>query len=168
MRGRLRYDSAMRLQVGLCLLVASLSCPTAFAQSEMPPAPPEVLALMRKYIDQWNTNPKNSAPLWVYQLTPGDIIPIPDVTFGKAGEPKAGMSQPVQANLIVLNRGMIWQSKLQSFFHEYGHTVFKEDHPNADEATQEAEAIRYSLEALARRAMRAWHIERRRNKWTWR
>jgi hypothetical protein len=117
--------------------------------AEEPVTAEDVQRLIRKYTDIWNRDRKN-VPLWVISAEPGDAIAIPGITFGTSDKPKAGMNISVHAHLIVLNRKMVPESLLSTFFHEYGHakyTVTHRRHP--DEIASEAEAVRFSLEALA-------------------
>lgn len=107
----------------------------------------DVQRLIKKYTDTWNSDPKN-VPLWVVPAAPGNAIGIPGVTFSP-DNPKAGMNVPVHAHLIVLNKSMVPESLLSTFFHEYGHAKYEVAHQlHPDEIASEMEAIRYSLEAL--------------------
>src|ERR1035438_5966400 len=80
-----------------------------------------------KHVDLWNKDPAN-IPLWVVLASPGDQIQIPEVTFGRPDLPRAGMHQLIHANLIVLRREMVPESLLATFFHEYGHAIYKKLH----------------------------------------
>src|SRR6266700_7197901 len=80
--------------------------------------------IIRRHVDLWNGNDMN-APLWVVLATPGDAIQIPNTTFGKHGEAKAGMELPIRAHLIVLNRDLTPASLLSVFLHEYGHARYR-------------------------------------------
>lgn len=121
----------------------------ANCKADGPLTPEDVQRVIKKYTDIWNSSAGN-APLWVVEAGPGDAIAIPGITFGTKDEPRAGMSVPIPANLIVLNKGMVLESLLSTFRHEYGHTKYQATHQaQADEIASETEAIRYSLEALA-------------------
>ena len=113
----------------------------------------EVQKIVKRYIEEWN-NDSTKSPLHVILSEPGNQIQIPgitsDVIFGKANEPRAGMHLLIRANIIVLNQIMVPKSLLTTFFHEYGHAVYKELHlENWNEIDSEAAAIKFSLEALA-------------------
>lgn len=117
--------------------------------AEGPVTVEDVQRVIKKYTDIWNSDPKN-VPLWVVGAEPGDTIAIPGVTFSTTDKPKAGMNIPVHAHLIVLNKKMVPESLLSTFFHEYGHAKYLVTHQlHPDEIASETEAIRYSLEALA-------------------
>jgi Zn-dependent peptidase ImmA (M78 family) len=112
----------------------------------------EAQRVIKKHADIWNNDPKN-IPLWVVAADSGDSIAIPGITFSTTEKPIAGMSISVQAHhLIVLNKRMVPESLLSTFFHELGHTKYEVKHPLHDDAddqiASETEAIRFSLEAL--------------------
>jgi hypothetical protein len=109
----------------------------------------QVEAIVRRYVDAWDRNQENR-PLWVVLASPGDAIQIPGVTFGKAGEARAGMELPISAHLIVLNQAMIPDGLLKTFLHEYGHTIYRQSHQKDwDEIESEAYAIQYCINALS-------------------
>ena len=115
---------------------------------EMQPTPDDVGRIIKKYTDLWNSDPKHT-PMWVVAASRGDSIQIPGVRFSEENSPHAGMSLAVRAELIILNRAMVPESLLSTFLHEYGHTLFRDEHgPNPSEVASEVEAIRFSLEAL--------------------
>ncbi len=107
-----------------------------------------IQTLMRKYTDRWNADP-NKPPLWVVAAKPGDRVQIPGITFGKVQDLIAGMELPIRAQLIVINQAMVPESKLTTFLHEYGHSLYRHSTPGEpNETDSEAEAIRFSLAAL--------------------
>jgi hypothetical protein len=125
-------------------LVAGVT--NGFAQG--PITTEDVQRIIKKYADIWNNDPKN-VPLWVVGAEPGDGVAIPGVTFSTKDNPKAGMNIPVHAHLIVLNKKMVPENLLSTFFHEYGHARYLVTHQlHEDEVGSEREAIRFSLEAL--------------------
>jgi Zn-dependent peptidase ImmA (M78 family) len=117
--------------------------------AEGPITTADLQRIIKKYADIWNNDAKN-ASLWVVRADPGDSIAIPGVTFSTRDKPKAGMNIPVRAHLIVLNKKMVPESSLSTFFHEYGHARYLVTHQlHEDEIGSETEAIRFSLEALS-------------------
>lgn len=106
--------------------------------------------MIKKYTDLWNGSP-NHLPMWVTGANPGDAITIPGVMFPTSDKEEAGMSQQINACLIVLNLRMSPESQLQTFFHEYGHTSYNAEHAgHVDEIGSEAAAIRFALKALSK------------------
>ena len=113
----------------------------------MPLTIEDIGKVIKRYTDLWNSDTRK-APLWVSGALPGSSIPIPGINFGTTSQPKAGLSIPVHANLIVLNQDMLPESLLTTFLHEYGHTIYRDTQPVFDEIDSEVEAIRYSLATL--------------------
>lgn len=110
----------------------------------------QVQPIIQKYVHQWESlYPKRQ--MWVSLAAPGDPINIPGVTFGTPAKPVAGMEQPINATVIVLNKTMTPDSILTTFTHEYGHAEYQEAHPNdSQEIDSEVAAVKSSLTLLPR------------------
>jgi len=108
----------------------------------------EVRSIVGRHVEEWNSNP-NNRPLWVVMAKPGDQIQIPGITFGKSGDPKAGMHVQINAELIVLNQAMVLESLLATFLHELGHAKYKStDSETWNEVDSEVAAVIQSLCSL--------------------
>jgi hypothetical protein len=103
--------------------------------------------VVQKYVEPWNRS-IGRIPLWVYLAKPGGSINIPGVTFGMTADPEkiAGMHYHLHAYLIVLREGMLPESIVTTFFHEYGHAQYELGHAVVDIIESEVAAIRSSLE----------------------
>ncbi len=103
--------------------------------------------IVKKYVDGWN-NSNGYIPLWVHLVKPGAPVNIPGVTFGMTRDPEkiAGMHYRVNAQLIVIREGMVPESILTTFFHEYGHAKYESGRSAVDIIDSEVAAIRSSLE----------------------
>src|SRR5260370_10047423 len=107
--------------------------------------------IVKKYVDIWN-HANGFIPLWVQLAKPGAPVNIPGVTFGMTADPEkiAGMHYRINAQLIVLREGMVPESILTVFFHEYGHLKYHSAHPaDFNHIDSEVAAIRSSLELCA-------------------
>jgi len=105
----------------------------------------QVQAIVQKYVNEWNTENPNY-PMWIVLAGPGDPLNIPGATFPQN---TAGMEQPINAHLIVLNKNMVAESILTTFAHEYGHAVYRRGHThNFNDVDSEVAAIRSSLTIL--------------------
>jgi len=109
--------------------------------------------IVKKYVDGWN-NSNGYIPLWVHLVKPGAPVNIPGVTFGMTRDPEkiAGMHYRVNAQLIVIREGMVPESILTTFFHEYGHAKYESGRSAVDIIDSEVAAIRSSLELCVARS----------------
>jgi hypothetical protein len=110
----------------------------------------QVQPIVQRYVNDWNSrNRSPKYPLWVILAGPGDPINIPGATFGTLENPKAGMEFPVNAHLILINKGMMPESILTTFTHEYGHAQYRLAHQNDfQEVDSEVAAVKSSLTIL--------------------
>jgi hypothetical protein len=110
----------------------------------------QVQVIVQKYVAAWNHS--NGVPLWVHLVKPGAPVNIPGVTFGMTADPEkiAGMHYRINAQLIAIREGMVPESILTTFFHEYGHAKYDLSRPaDFNVIDSEVAAIRNSLELCA-------------------